>query len=175
MQTISIIEILFLFTIVAMAYDLYQIYSFHLPHYKKGLLLSNGNSPYPGRAEFPSNYKMEYKSEHIVYKFISPTFLVFRYNYDFGKFQNLMILKGVGELKNGEIILSTRFGLITPISIILLLIAHIILLGRAPDIQEMVGIIIALFLVASYFFYCRKAAWDLPKIVAEKIDESLLH
>lgn len=175
METISIIEIIFLLAIVAICYDLYQIFNFHLPHFQSGLVLSSGNSPYPGREEFPSNYKMQYKSDKVVYKFVSPNILVFRYNYDFGKFQNLIILKGVGELKDGEIILTTRFGLIAPVTILIVLVSNIILLGRVPNMQEIVASIFALCFISIYFMICRKAAWELPKIVADKIDESIMH
>ena len=175
METISTFEIILLLTIAAICYDLYFIYILNPPHYKKGLILSSGNSPYPGREEFPSNYKMEYKSEKVVYKFVNPTTLVFRYNFDFGKFKNLITLIGVGELKGGDIILKTRFGLITPVSLLILLFANILLLGRTPNMQEIVTTFFALLLMIAYFIFCKKAAWELPKIVAEKIDESIMH
>jgi hypothetical protein len=175
MQTISIIEIFIILTAVAIAWDIYKIYSFHLSHYQQGISLCSGTSPYPGRVEFPSNYKMIYKSEDILYKFTSPTIMVFRYNYESGNLKNLILIKGIGILKNGEINLTTRMGLTSPLSICLLLIVNILLLGRSPDPQEILFTVFSVFLVILYFLYCRKAAHILPRIVADKIDESLLH
>jgi len=171
--TISNIEIFFLLTIIAISYDLYRIYCFHLPHYQHGIELSSGTSPWAGSDEFPSNYKMVYKSSQTLYKFVGPTSLVFRYNYDFSNIKNLFIIKGVGELKNGEILFFVRLSPITPVSICLFICLYFLFLGRVPDAQEIFGTIVALFLGVSYLYYCRMAAFKLPKIVADKIAESI--
>ena len=175
METISTIEIFILLTIFVIIYDLYRIYSFHLPHYKQGVNLCSGSSPYPGRDEFPSNYKMNYKTDEIVYKFLSPDHMVFRYNYESGIIKNLIPIKGVGELKDGEIHLTSRIGLLTPVSIVLLVCANLLYLDRIHDPQVIFGSVITIILVVSYLYYCRSAAYKLPRIVADKIDESLLH
>ncbi len=173
METISTIEIFIILTVMAVGYDFYQIFNFNLPHYQQGLILSSGTSPWNGRDEFPSNYKMIYKSKETLYKFVGPTSMVFRYNFDIGNFRNLIALKGVGELKDGEIVFSSRFGLITPLSICGLLCANLVLLGRVPSGQEILGTVIVLFFLTAYFLYCRMTAVKLPTIVAEMLDESI--
>jgi hypothetical protein len=173
LETISIIEIFILLTIAAVCYDAYRLYSFDLPHYKQGITLATGTTPLAGRDEFPSNYKMVYRSQETAYKFVGPTSMVYRYDYESGNIKNLIALKGVGELKDGEIILTSRFGVITPAAILVLLCANLILLGRVPSAQEIFGSIVVLTLVTAYFLYCRMFAVKLPSIIADQITENL--
>jgi hypothetical protein len=116
---------------------------------------------------------MVYKSEETLYKFVSPTTMVFRYKYDLGQLKNLILLKGVGELKDGNIIFSSRFGLITPGFIFLLMCANFLYMEGAPDAQDIVGAILTLVIGISYFFYCRMAADKLPMNVVENLSKDL--
>ncbi|MFT6633348.1 MAG: hypothetical protein ACJAS4_003318 [Bacteriovoracaceae bacterium] len=173
MEVISNIEIFLVLAIAGLAYDLYQLYNFSPEHFEQGYTVSSGSCPWPGSKEFPSNYKMVYKAGDTIYKFVSPTKMIFRYNFDPSQIKNLIILKGTGELKDGEIIFSSKFGLISPGVIFLLIFASFFFMKGDANAQDIVGAIIALFLGASYFLYCRSAADKLPISVVEGLAETM--
>jgi hypothetical protein len=166
---ISIGEIILVLATAGIIYDLYHIFKFDLSHYKRGIKVSAGVSPWHKEKEFPSNYKMIYKADNGLYKFVGPTTLVFRHEYEGLQIKNIVLAKGVGELKDGKIYFTARFGLLTPGIVSFLLCYEIFISGTNSNAQEIIGLVFILLLLIANYFYSRIAADKLAQSVSEKL------